>query len=132
MKNVIDLIENSDLNRIQKLTAKGFIERNLEREKLNKEDRTLIEQVANQKKISEVLYSTDEVKIYSVYGKGDWEVKYPIRSIFVDSKGKWRKNSTVAPTFEVAYLLYLQVKHLGDNSDFTEFALKMLEIKLEE
>lgn len=126
-----ELIENSELNRVQKTISKGFIERSLEAEEKVSNDLKLIKEIGKEKIIDEVLYSSDEVKIYSVGGKGEWEIKYPIRSIY-KKDDKWRRNSTVSPDFDTAYLSYLQHKHLGANSDFSYFAMKMLGIEIED
>jgi hypothetical protein len=49
----------------------GFIDRAKDEQERKREDRQLIEQVANEKKLSEVILSTDEVKIYTVSGKDE-------------------------------------------------------------
>ena len=64
-----EVINNSELSQLQKNVMKGFIERAKEEQEMKREDRQLIEQVANEKKLSEVILSTDEVKIYTVSGK---------------------------------------------------------------
>jgi hypothetical protein len=128
---ITELIDNSELPRFQKLIAKGFIQRNLEAEQKASETLALIKEVGKEKNINEVLLSSDEVKIYSVSGKGEWEIKYPIRSIY-KKDDKWVRNSVVSPDFDTAYLSYLQHKHLGANSDFSFFAMKMLGIELED
>jgi hypothetical protein len=128
---IIKLIEDSELGRTQKLIAKGFIERSIEDDQKASDDLNLIKEIGKEKIIDEVLYSSDEVKIYSVGGKGEWEIKYPIRSIY-KKDDKWVRNSTVSPDFDTAYLSYLQYKHLGANSDFSYFAMKMLGIEIED
>jgi len=45
---------------------------------------------------------------------------------------KWQRVNTVSPTLDTAFLCYLESKYLDANSRFTDFALKMLEIKIEE
>ena len=96
-------------------------------------DRELISQVAKEDKdkLLEVVLSTDEVKVYTVSGKDEWDIKYPFRSIYAE-KGTWKRSSTVSPTFDIALIVYLQNKYLGLNSQFVEFAMKMLEISLED
>ena len=49
---------------------------------------------------------------------------------YFDGK-KWQRVNTVSPSLDVAFLCYLESKYLDANSRFTDFALKMLEIKIE-
>jgi len=127
-----EFIENSDLNTLQKNIFTGFLDRMEQIENTRIEDRTLIEQVANEKHLSEVLFSNDEVKIYSIFpSKNDWDVKFPIRSIFINEKGVWQRSCTVSPNFDIAYLVYLEKKYLGENSQFVEFSMKMLGIEID-
>lgn len=132
MKKLIELIKNSDLPRIQKLATKGFVERNQEREDKEREERKLIKLISDNDNVSEILYSTDEVKIYSIHGKGEWDIKYPIRSIYRNEKGDWRRTVEASSDFDTAFLGYLQKKYLGSNTDFVYFACKMLGIKTED
>ncbi len=131
-KKLIDHINNTELLQLQKNVLIGLIKQAEERQEKLRADRELIAKIANEKKLSEILLSNDEVKIYSVYGKDEWDVKYPVRSIFLNKKGVWERSGTVSPNFDVAFLIYLENKHLGANSKFVDFALKMLEIKLPE
>jgi hypothetical protein len=123
-----ELVSNGDLKPIQKNVTLGFIERAKDAEERRQKDRTLIEQVANEKRLSEVIISTDEVKIYTVGGADEWSVKCPYRSIFLRD-GRWMRSDTVSPTLEIAMLVYLEKKHDGDNSQFTSFAMRMLGVK---
>lgn len=123
-----ELINNSEIPTIQKNSLNGFIDRAKEQQEEKRQDRELIEKVAYEKKLSEVVLSTDEVKIYTVSGKDEWDIKYPFRSIYLSKKGTWERTNTVSPTFDLAFLVYLQHKYLGLNSQFTDFAMKMLEI----
>lgn len=125
------LVDNSELKPIQKNILKGFVKRAYEAEEQNKKDRELIEKIASEKKLSEIVFSTDEVKIYTVFGKEEWDVKYPFRSIYLNNKGVWERTNTVSPNMDLAYLVYLEKKHLGMNSQFVDFAMKMLEIKID-
>lgn len=129
-----ELITNSDSNQLQKNIMIGFIERAKEKESLRVEDRKIIEEVGNVKHLDEVVLSNDDVKIYTVRPKekDDWDTKYPYRSIFKNKNGKWERTCTVSPSFDLAYLTYLEKKYLGINSQFTDFAIKMLEIKIED
>ena len=85
------------------------------------------------KNLDEVVLSNDDVKIYTVRPKekDDWDTKYPYKSIFKNKKGKWERSCIVSPSLDTAYLAYLESKYLGNNSKFTDFAIKMLEIKIE-
>lgn len=125
---VKDLINNSDMTPTLKSISIGFIERANQKQQQHSEDRALIEQVANEKKLSEIILSNDEVKIYTVYGKDDWDINYPYRSIFLNSKSVWERTNMVSKNLDQAYLVYLEKKHLGNNSQFVDFAIKMLEI----
>lgn len=127
-EKIKEFVNNSELPQLQKNVMNGFIDRAKEEQERQREDRQLIEQVANEKKLSEVILSNDEVKIYTVSGKDEWDIKYPFRSIYVGKKGTWERCSTVSPTLDLAYLVYLSHKHLGLNSQFVDFAMKMLEI----
>ena len=129
-----DLVEDSIRSGYdeQNKAQEELIDRAKEEQERKREDRQLIEQVANEKKLSEVILSTDEVKIYTVSGKDEWDIKYPFRSIYLTKTGIWARINTVSPTFDLAFLVYLQYKHLGLNSQFVDFAMKMLEIPNEQ
>lgn len=124
-----ELVNNSDLPKLQQNRVNEFILRIEEEENKRKEDIELIEKVAMDKNISEIILSNDEVKIYTVK---DEDVNYPYRVIFLDKSGKWKSAGTIAPDLDTVFLVYLENKHLGINSNFTNFAVKMLEIKLPE
>lgn len=126
------LINESELATLQKIVLCGFIDRAKNNEERNREDRRLIELVSNEKKLLEVILSTDEVKIYTILGKDEWDVKAPFKSIYLDKDGTWKRVNIVSPSFDVAFLAYLQYKHLGANIQFVGFAMKMLDIKIEE
>jgi len=127
-----ELINESEYPKLQKHLMNGFIYRAKVEQDRKNEDRLLIEQVANVKRLSEVVLSTDDVKIYTVSGKDEWDIKYPFRSIYLDAKGTWKRSSTDSPSFDIAFLVYLQYKHLEPFSQFVDFAIKMLEIKIED
>lgn len=126
-----DLINGSDMNQLQKNSSLGFVSRAKETEEQRGNVRQLVEETANEKKLNGIVLSTDEVIIYTVFGKDGWDIKYPFRSIYFDGK-KWQRLNTVSPTLDTAFLCYLESKYLDANSRFTNFALKMLEIKIEE
>jgi len=129
-----ELIENSDFNRVSKNILIGFLDgANQERIKRS-EDRELIEKVYGLKNLSDIVLSNDDVKIFTVsqHSKDQWDKVYPFRSIYKDKNQCWQRTNTVSPTFDVAYLVYLQNKQLGLNSQFVDFAIKMLDIKMPE
>lgn len=130
-EKIKEIAINSDLPPQQKNVINGFIDRAKDEQERERYDRQLIEQVANEKKLSEVILSTDEVKIYTISGKDEWDIKYPFRSIYLSKNGTWERTNAVSPTFDLALLVYLQYKHLGANSQFVDFATKMLEINNE-
>lgn len=127
-----DLLAKSELNTLQKNLLSRFIARAKHEQNKKNEYLQLVEQVANERRVSEILYSNDEVIIYSINGKDEWDIKYPIRGIFINENKVWKRIHNVSPSFDLAYLNYLEKKHLGDNSQFTDFAIKMLGIKIEE
>lgn len=129
MSKLEDLINGSDMSPIQKNISLGFISRAKESEDNRRTDREIIEKLT--RKVKDVVLSTEEVKIYTVYGDSEWDIKYPFRSIYFKDE-KWQRVNTVSPTLGVAFLNYLEYKHLDANSRFTDFALKMLGIKIEE
>ena len=120
-------IDSSELPKLQKNVMNGFIDRAKESQEKRRSDVALIEEIAR-RKLLEVILSTDELKIYTVSGKDEWDIKYPFRSIYINKKGEWDNVTTVSPTLDLAFLTYLQYKHLGLNSEFANFAMKMLEI----
>jgi len=126
-----ELIENSDFDRRSKNILIGFIDvANQERTKRLK-DRDLIEKVYGLKNISDIVLSNDDVKIFTVsqHSKDQWDIKYPFRSIFFKD-GKWFRTHIVSPCLDTAFLVYLGEKHQDGNSQFSEFAIKMLEINI--
>lgn len=129
INRIKEIIKSSDSPELQKNVMIGFVERaKLDLDKIRK-DRKLIEQVAKENNISEIILSTDDVKIYTVSGNFDeWRIKYPYRTIYLNENGAWRSIHTVAQTFDEAYLIYLEHKYLGLNSQFSFFAAKMLGI----
>lgn len=128
IEKIKELVDSSELPQLQKRLINSFIEGAKDEQEKEREDRQLIEQVAREKKLAEVILSTDEVKIYTVGGRDEWDIKYPFRFIYVDKKGTWERGAAVSPSLDLAYLVYLQCKHLGLNSQFVDFAMKMLEI----
>ena len=125
------LIQDSDWSERDKLNNLGYISRAKDYETEKRKDRDSIEETANIKNLGEVVLSTEEVKIYTTRGNEEWDVKYPFRSIYLKD-GKWIRSHVVSPSLDVAFLVYLGEKYQGGNSQFTDFALKMLEIKIED
>jgi len=127
-----ELVNNSELLTIQKLRFNGFIDKYTELEDKKSRDVSLIESITHSRNVSRVILSNEDVIIYTVFGKDEWDVKYPFRSVYLNKDGKWKQSNTVSPSLDLAYLVYLQHKHLGYNSQFVDFAIKMLEITLPE
>ena len=124
------VIEESNHTSLVKTLANKYIdglEEMLSTRSLNRE---LVETVAREKHLLDILYASDEVIFYTVYGNDEWSIKYPVRSIYKNNKGNWERCATVAPTMDTAYLVYLENKQ--DARGFADFALKMLDIKLED
>lgn len=124
------VIEESNHTSLAKTLANKYIdglEEMLSTRSLNRE---LVETVAREKHLLDILYASDEVIFYTVYGNDEWSIKYPVRSIYKNNKGNWERCATVAPTMDTAYLVYLENKQ--DARGFADFALKMLDIKLED
>lgn len=129
-ENLDKLISESDLSSTVKSVLTGYIGRaKAVQEKLSS-DKELIATVARVKNVSEVLISTDEVIIYTVTPSGDeWNTKYPFRSIY-KKDDRWLSCSIVSPTLDTAFLCYLSRKHIGEGSQFHDFAIKMLDIEV--
>ena len=124
------VIEESNHTSLVKTLANKYIdglEEMLSTRSLNRE---LVETVAREKHLLDILYASDEVIFYTVYGNDEWSIKYPVRSIYKNDNGNWERCATVAPTMDTAYLVYLENKQ--DARGFADFALKMLDIKLED
>lgn len=126
-----DLINDSDMNQLHKNVSLGFVSRAKESEEQKRNLRKLVEETTNVKNLDTIVLSTDEVIIYTVRNGDEWDIKYPFRSIYFKDE-KWQRVNTVSPSLDTAFLCYLESKYLDANSRFTDFALKMLEIKIEE
>ena len=129
-ENIKQLIEESDSNALFKKVANRYIDGAENIFSIERKNRELVETVAREKQILDILYASDEVIFYTVYGSDEWSVKYPVRSIYKNNKDNWERCATVAPTMDTAYLVYLENKQ--DARGFADFALKMLDIKLED
>jgi len=129
-ENIKQLIEESDGNALFKKLANRYIDGSENMLSIERKNRELVETVAREKQILDILYASDEVIFYTVYGSDEWSVKYPVRSIYKNNKDNWERCATVAPTMDTAYLVYLEDKQKARG--FADFALKMLDIKLED
>lgn len=130
---LLQLIEESDMVQMQKNVSRGFVHRAKENEDKRAEARELIEKVYNKCTLEDISIITDEFIIFKIIGrKGDeFDIKYPYRSIFFKDN-KWYRIHTVCTSIDEALLAYLGEKYLGSNNTFAYFAMKMLEIKIEE
>lgn len=126
-----ELVGNSELNLREKMLLNAFIDRATDGNQKRSQDRKLIEQVANEKNLSEVIISTDDVKIYKISGIDEFDIKYPYRLIYLNKEGIWKRAQTVSPDLDVSLLVYLEYKYLGFNGRFAEFAIKMLGMTIE-
>ena len=90
-------------------------------------DIKLIEAVTGETVVDVILNMTEEVIIYRIEGKHDWDNKYPYRIIYYKN-AEWVRESVVSPNFEIAYLTYLGSKYCGPNTDFVVFATRMLKM----
>ena len=129
-ENIKQLIKESDSNALFKKVANRYIDGAENIFSIERKNRELVETVAREKQILDILYASDEVIFYTVYGNDEWSVKYPVRSIYKNNKDNWERCATVAPTMDTAYLVYLEDKQKARG--FADFALKMLDIKLED
>lgn len=128
MKELTDLIENSQLKPIQKMRAQGLVELGTKSLSKIEADTKIIANFTGEI-VEEVILSTNDVKIYKIVSKPDdeWTTKYPYRFVFM-GKINWRRGSTVCVTFDECLLSYLAAKHDGENSQFANFAMKMLSL----
>ena len=129
-ENIKQLIEESDSNALFKKLANRYIDGAENIFSIERKNRELVETVAREKHLLDILYASDEVIFYTVYGNDEWSIKYPVRSIYKNDKDNWERCATVAPTMDTAYLVYLEDKQKARG--FADFALKMLDIKLED
>jgi hypothetical protein len=127
------LIEDSDMNQMQKNVCKGFISRAKENEDKRSEVRDLIEKIYGKCTLESIPIITDEFIVFKIIGKkdDDWDTNYPYRGIFFKDD-KWNRTHTVCTSVDEVLLTYLGEKYLGGNSQFADFAIKMLNIKIEE
>ena len=131
MVKIEDLIDNSDLTVLNKNMLSNFVFRAKEEEQERIKVRNLIEVIARVKHLEGVAIATEEIIIYKILGKDDWDIKHPFRGIYF-KESKWHRIHTVCTSVDEVFLNYLGEKYLGSNNQFANFALKMLEIKIEE
>ena len=124
------VIEESNHTSLVKTLANKYIDSTEYVLSIERKNRELVETVATEKHLLNILYASDEVIFYTVYGNDEWSIKYPVRSIYRNDKGNWERCATVAPTMDTAYLVYLENKQ--NARGFADFALKMLDIKLDD
>ena len=131
MVKIEDLIDNSDLTILNKNLLFNFVSRAKEQEEERRKVRYLMEEICRVRKLEEVVLSTEELIIYKIKVKDEWDAKYPFRGIYF-KENNWHRINTVCSSVDEVLLTYLGEKYLGRNNQFTNFALKMLEIKIEE
>jgi hypothetical protein len=122
------LVNESDLNQRDKMISMGFINRAQDSLDRAQEIRTIVESFTTNR--FDIVLHSDEVIIYKIESKDEWDIKYPYRVVYKDVSNNWERVSTVSPTMDVAYLNYLTLKYLGNNSQFAYFAIKMLDIEI--
>lgn len=126
-----ELIDASTLVPIQKNIIKGFIDRSQDKETEDRNLRELLHSLGVSN-ATDIVLDSPTVLIYLIQGKDEWDIKYPYRVCYrKDTSQKWQLANTVSPTLDLAMLVSLQVRYLGYNSQFIEFATKMLEIPTE-
>ena len=133
MKNqrIKKLVEESEMPKLQKNVINRFLDWASEEKEKIESDLNLIRGVDRNCKVSKILLSNDEVKIYTVENDDPWDILYPIRTVYLNKDNIWVRNDSVSPNLDIAFLSYLQEKHLGPNSQFTFFAMKMLNLNQE-
>lgn len=123
-----ELVDKSEFAPIEKMQAGRFLHQSDNLLKLDRDQRDLVENVAGVTiKIDSIIYSGEDVIIYKVIPKDSehWDTKYPYRYIILKNE-KWSRGTNVTPDFNSCFLYYLEEKHLGLNSQFAQFAMKML------
>lgn len=83
---VKNVISKSELTNIQKISINRFMDLSEENAIKKDEDKKLIKEIANENNIYEVILSTEEVKIYTVNGKSEWDIKYPLEVFILMKK----------------------------------------------
>ena len=122
-----ELIENSNLSKIERIQAVAFITKAAKEQEAETETINLIEDISEEKVDNVLLLIAEDFIIYT--RRNNKANQYPIRSIYRNNEGFWKRNPCVNDNFDRAMLKCLEMKHLGYNSEFTEFACKMLVIE---
>lgn len=125
-----ELVEATNLANIRKGMIQGFIERSEEAELERRTTKELIEKTMFSKKHTfDVLVSTDSIIVYKIVnGQDEWDIKYPYRSLYKDSKDRWVQCHVVSFSLETALLVALE--HKFEAREFSHFAIKMLDIEV--
>ena len=76
MVKIEDLIGNSDLTVLNKNLLSNFVFRAKEEEQERIKVINLIEVIARVKHLEGVAIATEEIIIYKILGKDDWDIKY--------------------------------------------------------
>ena len=80
MIKIEDLIDNSDLTVLNKNLLSNFVFRAKEEEQERIKVRNLIEVIARVKHLEGVAIATEEIIIYKILGKDDWDIKYVLQN----------------------------------------------------
>lgn len=124
------IIEESNHTSSTKILANRHVDYLASILSIEEKNHELIETVTREKYFFDILYVSDEVIFYLVFADEEWCDKYPVRFIYKNDKDNWVSCATVAPTMDAAYLVYLENKQKARG--FADFALKMLDIKLDD
>lgn len=141
-ENILKLIADSGYSGHDKNQMASFVKTASTNEKQHINDLNIIDYTCDDiydgcLKIKKIVLSTDDVKIYKIVAKENgfdddsnhFHNSNPFRLIYKKSEGNWVGCGTVASSLDEALLVYLQYKHLGENSQFSEFASRMLYLK---
>jgi hypothetical protein len=124
-EKLIELVKNSDLPQVHKSVTIGFLARATDLINERREDIKLIEDITKEN-VEDVVFSHGDVKIYTIRSKHEWDIKYPYRVIFLTKEFAWSRIHQAKSNFETAFLVYLEHKYTGLNSQFSHFAIRML------
>lgn len=127
--DVLKLIDDSEFGQIQKNVMKGFIQRADDMYEEMSQFKKVVEE-HEKRSFRPVTYTEDFIIYEIINSKEEWDVKYPFRLLFRNKTGNWEKIHTVCDTVDNAMLAYLGRKYTGLNSQFSEFAMKMLGIEI--
>ena len=129
MENILKLIEESDDSQFFKMRMKSFVDKANDEIKKHDDDIELIKSVGYVREMFEIVLNSDEFKIYKIINsRHETDKKYPYRLIYLDDKKQWRNCNTASESIDFSLLLYLEYKYTGMNSQFSEFATRMLKM----